>query len=88
MTRSTSAFLYVGGEVPRSRQAASEAILTKIQQNSASRLSYAFESWLFHYIAEDGLVYLAVADAELGRRVPFAFLTQLQKDVRGKRPHH
>jgi len=62
-------------------QPAAEAILSKITHSSASRLSYAYESWLFHYIADGDLVFLALADAQLGRRVPFAFLTQLQKEV-------
>ena len=62
---------------------AAEAILEKIDPRAAQRLSYAFESWLFHYIAhDDGRVYLAVADAELGRRIPFAFLTKLEQEVR------
>lgn len=59
---------------------AAETILGKIDARTGSRLSYAYESWLFHYIAGDGLVFLAVADAELGRRVPFAFLAQVQKE--------
>lgn len=61
---------------------AAQTILHKIDADKAERLSYAFESWLFHYVAHDGYVYLAVADAELGRRIPFAFLTQLEKEVR------
>lgn len=59
---------------------AAETILEKIDPSTASRLSYAFESWLFHYIAQDGKVFLAVADAELGRRVPFAFLSEAEKE--------
>ncbi|KAL4399639.1 hypothetical protein ACI68E_004022 [Malassezia pachydermatis] len=57
---------------------ASEAILAKIDP-ATSRLSYAYEQWLFHYMVHDHLVYLAVADADMGRRIPFAFLTELQK---------
>ncbi|KAI3617128.1 hypothetical protein CBS9595_003037 [Malassezia furfur] len=57
-----------------------QTILHKIDADKAERLSYAFESWLFHYVTHDGYVYLAVADAELGRRIPFAFLTQLEKE--------
>ncbi|WFD32880.1 hypothetical protein MSPP1_003933 [Malassezia sp. CBS 17886] len=65
---------------------AAEAILAKITPDAPPRLSYAFESWLFHYIAHDGRVYLAVADAELGRRIPFAFLAQVQKDYSADDP--
>ncbi|CAO1616319.1 unnamed protein product [Sympodiomycopsis kandeliae] len=57
---------------------AASTILTRIPPNS-SRLSYAFEDWLFHYVSEEGLVYLCVADGEGGRRLPFAFLSEVQK---------
>ncbi|WFD34306.1 hypothetical protein MCUN1_001145 [Malassezia cuniculi] len=59
--------------------AAAQSILGKITPESPARLSYAFESWLFHYVIADGHVFLAVADAAMGRRIPFAFLAQLQK---------
>ncbi|PKI82598.1 hypothetical protein MVES_003416 [Malassezia vespertilionis] len=62
------------------------AILGKIDSHTASRLSYAYESWFFHYIAEDGLVFLAVSDADSGRRVSFAFLAQLQKEYNAMPP--
>ncbi|CAO1618308.1 unnamed protein product [Parajaminaea phylloscopi] len=59
--------------------AAASTILTRIPPNS-SRLSYAFEDWLFHYVSEEGLVYLCVADGQGGRRLPFAFLAEVQKE--------
>ena len=62
-------------------QTAAETILGRIQPN-ATRLSYSFENWLFHYIAEGGVVYLCAADGEMGRRLPFAFLSEVQKQVR------
>lgn len=62
-------------------QTAAETILTRIQPD-ASRLSYSFESWLFHYISDQGVVYLCAADGEMGRRLPFAFLSEVQKKVR------
>ncbi|CCV00064.1 unnamed protein product [Malassezia sympodialis ATCC 42132] len=62
---------------------AATAILAKIDPATAPRLSYAYEQWLFHYMADDdGLVFLAVADAAMGRRVPFAFLAEMQKAYR------
>ncbi|SPO20858.1 related to vesicle-associated membrane protein 7 [Ustilago trichophora] len=57
---------------------AAQTILSRIPSES-SKLSYAFEEWLFHYVSQDGMVYMAVADAETGRRIPFAFLGHLQK---------
>lgn len=61
--------------------AAAHTILQRIPPSS-SKLSYAFQDWLFHYVAHDGLVYMAVADTETGRRIPFAFLAHVQKKVR------
>ncbi|CDU23894.1 related to vesicle-associated membrane protein 7 [Sporisorium scitamineum] len=57
---------------------AAQTILSRIPPNS-SKLSYAFEDWLFHYVSQDGMVYMAVADADTGRRMPFAFLAHVQK---------
>ncbi len=59
---------------------AAQTILSRIPPN-ASKLSYAFEDCLFHYVAQDGLVYMAVADTDTGRRVPFSFLAHVQKKV-------
>lgn len=62
-------------------QTAASTILARIPPN-ASRLSYAIpnEPWMFHFIADDGLVYLNVSDTDSGRRVPFAMLTAMQKE--------
>lgn len=43
-------------------------------------MSYVYDRHVFHYIVEDGLVYLCMADEEFGRRVPFAFL----EDIKGR----
>ncbi|KAG0339786.1 hypothetical protein BG004_006683, partial [Podila humilis] len=34
---------------------------------------------LFHYICEDGLTYLCMADDSFGRRIPFAFLNDMKE---------
>lgn len=36
--------------------------------------------YLFHYISEDGITYMCMADDSFGRRIPFAFL----EDVKSK----
>lgn len=41
-----------------------------------------WEQYLFHYISTDGVVFLTMGDDSLGRRMPFAFLSDLQKKVR------
>ncbi|KDN48887.1 VAMP/synaptobrevin-like protein [Tilletiaria anomala UBC 951] len=60
---------------------AAETILSRIPPNE-SRLSYAIpnEQWMFHFISQDGLVFLNVSDAESGRRIPFAALTEMQNE--------
>jgi vesicle-associated membrane protein 7 len=59
---------------------AAETVLTRIEPKNAARLSYSYENWLFHYVAdESGLIYLCTADGEMGRRLPFGFLSEVQK---------
>ncbi|KAF9896845.1 hypothetical protein BX616_006654, partial [Lobosporangium transversale] len=35
--------------------------------------------YLFHYVCEDGLTYMCMADDTFGRRVPFAFLQDIKQ---------
>ncbi|KAH7890477.1 VAMP synaptobrevin-like protein [Phlebopus sp. FC_14] len=57
---------------------ATQTILSKIPPND-SKLTYAWEQYLFHYISESGFVYLVMADDSAGRKIPFAFLVELQR---------
>lgn len=66
-------------------------ILPKISHDAAQKLTYTHNQNLIHYIADsssssapeslsaDGLTYLVVAKADLGRRVPFGFLVEIKK---------
>jgi len=54
-----------------------QAILEKIPASNG-KMSYVYDRYLFHYISEDGLVYLCMADEEFGRRIPFAFLDDIK----------
>ncbi|KAL9107412.1 MAG: hypothetical protein Q9227_007696 [Pyrenula ochraceoflavens] len=65
-------------------------ILPKIDHSSPQKLTYTHDRLFVHYIADspssnDGdssgaaLTYLVVAQSELGRRIPFAFLLELKK---------
>ncbi|PWO01211.1 synaptobrevin-domain-containing protein, partial [Tilletiopsis washingtonensis] len=60
---------------------AAETILarTRATPESAARASYAFEDWLFHVLTDGGVQYLCCADDGSGRRLPFAFLAEVQK---------
>ncbi|KAF8655000.1 hypothetical protein AX16_003304 [Volvariella volvacea WC 439] len=55
-----------------------QTILSKIPPNN-SKLTYAWEQYHFHYVSEGGYTYLAMADDSAGRRMPFAFLAELQR---------
>jgi len=66
-------------------------ILPKITHDSPQKLTYTHNNFYIHYIAAapseypaaqasaGGLTYLCIADASLGRRIPFGFLVNLQK---------
>ncbi|KAF8306055.1 vesicle-associated membrane protein [Clavulina sp. PMI_390] len=55
-----------------------QTILSKIPPNN-SKLTYVWEQYLFHYVSEGGLTFLVMADDSVGRRMPFAFLADLQR---------
>ncbi|KAI7846867.1 vesicle-associated membrane protein [Circinella umbellata] len=55
-----------------------QAILEKIPPNN-SKLTYVYDRYLFHYICEDGIIYMCMADDSFGRRIPFAFLQDLKE---------
>lgn len=57
---------------------ATQTILSKIPPNN-SKLTYVWEQYLFHYVSEGGFTYLVMADDSAGRRMPFAFLAELQQ---------
>lgn len=42
-----------------------------------SKMSYVYDSHVFHYVVSGGLVYLCMADGDFGRRVPFLFLDDI-----------
>ncbi|KAF9963273.1 Vesicle-associated membrane protein [Mortierella alpina] len=54
-----------------------EAILEKIPPNN-SKMTYVYDRYLFHYICEDGLTYMCMADDSFDRRIPFAFLQDIK----------
>lgn len=56
---------------------AAQSILTKIPPND-SKLTYTADGILFHYIKSKDIVALVVATDAAGRRIPFAFLQELQ----------
>ena len=63
---------------------ASLAVLETILQRippSASKLTYAAEERLIHYIRNnDDVTFLCLADDAFGRKTPFAFLAEVQRE--------
>ncbi|KAF9508529.1 hypothetical protein BS47DRAFT_1350279 [Hydnum rufescens UP504] len=62
-----------------------QTILNKIPPNN-SKLTYVWEQYLFHYVSEDGLTFMVMADDSVGRRMPFAFLAELQSQFTAAYP--
>ncbi|CAM9581654.1 unnamed protein product [Ectocarpus sp. 4 AP-2014] len=52
-------------------------LLNKIPAE-ATRMSYVWDAHVFHYIVENGVTYLCMADEQSRRRVPFAFLEDIK----------
>lgn len=52
-------------------------ILGKIPLND-NKMSYVADRHIFHYIVDDGITYLCMADEEFGRRLPFSFLEDVK----------
>ncbi|RKP25363.1 synaptobrevin, partial [Syncephalis pseudoplumigaleata] len=52
-------------------------ILEKIPEED-SKLTYVYDRYLFHYISQNGIVYMCMADDAFGRRIPFAFLEDIK----------
>ncbi|XP_066945281.1 vesicle-associated membrane protein 7-like isoform X2 [Macrobrachium rosenbergii] len=57
----------------------SEQILSKIPPRETGRLTYSHESYLFHYVAQDGIVYLCITDDDYVRQRAFAFLEDIKQ---------
>ena len=60
-------------------------ILEKVPNQHNSKMSYVYERYIFsvcfkwarhifHYLVDDQITYLCMADEEFGRRVPFTYL--------------
>ncbi|OCF36883.1 vesicle-associated membrane protein 7 [Kwoniella heveanensis CBS 569] len=60
------------------KPAAQITILSKIPPNN-SKLTYVWQDRLIHYVSSDGVIYLVMADDSVGRRMPFAFLAEVER---------
>ena len=56
-------------------------ILQRIPKGN-SQLSYAYDTFYFHYISKDNYTYLCLSKQEFSRKVAFEFLVDLEKEFR------
>ena len=56
-------------------------LLGKISEEDG-KMSYIYDQYVFHYIVEDKLIYLAMCDESSKRRIPFAFLDDVKQKFR------
>ncbi|XP_076467715.1 vesicle-associated membrane protein 7-like [Babylonia areolata] len=56
-----------------------EQIVAKIPQDENSKLTYSHGSYLFHYIAEDRIIYLCITDDDFERTKAFQFLNEIKR---------
>lgn len=57
-------------------------LLGKISPAADSKMSYIYDDYVFHYMVEDGLTYLCLADEKQKRRIPFLFLADVKDRFR------
>jgi len=55
----------------------SQRLIEKIHSSNAKK-SFSYESFNFHYISDANFVFMCVAEADVGIRIPFAFLGDIQ----------
>lgn len=59
-------------------------VLEAIALESNNRLTYVVEDYLFHYISQDGFVYVCISDDDFERSKAFHFLEQLKDKFSSK----
>lgn len=57
---------------------ATKTILPQVPSNN-SKLTFSWQQYLIHCSWEEGITYLVIADESVGKRTPFAFLSELQR---------
>ncbi|XP_065669035.1 vesicle-associated membrane protein 7 isoform X2 [Hydra vulgaris] len=54
------------------------AVLQKTEVDKNTMCSYSSEQYLFHLIIDDGLIYLCMADKDMGKIVPYNYLNEIK----------
>ena len=53
-------------------------LLAKIDSSSDSKMSYVYDSHIFHYVVDSGIIFLCMATEDTKRRVTFDFLEEIK----------
>lgn len=72
-------FTSISGNFPT----VTRVLLAKIPLED-SKMSYCYDDYIFHYIVDQGMTFLCMADEETKRRTTFAFLEDVMKAWREK----
>jgi vesicle-associated membrane protein 7 len=59
-------------------------ILQKIDTTINTRASYAYDTYFFHYILENGLIYMCMTDATLKKTIAYYFLDDIKQRFTSK----
>jgi vesicle-associated membrane protein 7 len=54
-------------------------LLSKIQSDTDSKMSYVYDKHVFHYIVDNGITFLCMTDDDYKRRIVFSFLEDIIK---------
>ncbi|KAI0210665.1 hypothetical protein LSAT2_004554 [Lamellibrachia satsuma] len=57
-------------------------MLPNIPTRSDAKTTYTSNNYLFHVMVENGLIYLATTDTDIGRRKPYGFLGVIKEEFR------
>ena len=72
-----SEFTFTSGNFPT----ITRLLLGRIDMARSGKMSYIYDQYVFHYVCEEGLLYLCMCDDpdSQKRRVPFAFLEDVKR---------
>ena len=83
-----SEFTFTSGNFPT----ITRLLLAKIDCGRDGKVSYVYDQYVFHYLCDDGILYLCMCDDDQNqkRRIPFAFLDDIKQrflDAHGDERH-
>ena len=83
-----SEFTFTSGNFPT----ITRLLLAKIDCGRDGKVSYVYDQYVFHYLCDDGILYLCMCDDDQHqkRRIPFAFLDDIKQrflDAHGDERH-